>query len=85
MDHRSMNPRLSFYITATKCISEMDLHWQFDVLPHRSRNCRLNLLPHIVTVHQANQSKHRLNAMRLAGLTLESHFLNSHWYKLAGI
>ena len=34
-----------------QCISGTDLLRQFDVLPHRDRSCRSNVLPHPVTVY----------------------------------
>ena len=52
------------------CISGMDLHRQFYVLPHWDRSCRSDFLPHPVTVywHRADQSQRwPSNARRLAG------------------
>ena len=64
------------------CISGTDLLRQLHKLPHRDRSCRLNFLPHPVTVywHKASQSQRwPYNARRLARQPLECHCL-SHWY-----
>ena len=53
-----------------ECISGTDLLKQLYVLPHWDRNCRSNVLPHLVTVywHRADQSQcWSYNARRLAG------------------
>ena len=60
-----------FNVPATgQCISGTDLLRQFYMLPHWDRSCRLNVLPHPVTVywHRADQSQcWPCNARRLAG------------------
>ena len=70
-------------VSATcECISGMDLHRQFYVLPHWDRSCRSNFPSHPVTVywHRVDQSQHwPYNTRHLAGLPLECQCLNHRY------